>query len=484
MTGRGVRGRPRGSTNQAILQQQQYAQAQMMAQQQQAAAAAAAQQHHNPKHQQQHQQYQQQQQQQQQIQASAGQGAQIQPGDQPTAHKKPTNRNLSALFDDILPESILYRQLQETERKIDATLHRKKLDLQDVLATSQRQKQTMRIFISNSVVDQPWQVMNRMEGSGALDFESLNTSSSWTLRIEGRLLGDKEPLDSPKRAKFSSYFTSIIVEFEGLEDPNQLPVAEWHEVTDKQEKQRLISKNQNNKLEFDALDIHRKGSRPVKAKVMLQVKELPNKMRLSPQLAELLAIDEATKPAIVQAMWQYIKFYKLQDPEDRRMITCDAGLKKVFNCDSFTFPQVIALIDPHLKPRLPVVLEYEIQIDKENNVGENVYDIEIELDHPKKLEMTQMLEKWNDQVPEIQALDDQIALTIQAMNETRLKHQFMKSMAEEPVQTVQHWLDSQASDLKLITSDKGFNEEEVRRSEFYTDEVLNQTIHLFLNAKR
>lgn len=73
--------------------------------------------------------------------------------------------------------------------------------------------------------------------------------------------------------------------------------------------------NQQNRLEFDALDIHRKGSRPVNAKILLQMKELPDKMRLSPQLAELLAIDEATKPAVVQAMWQYIKFYKLQDPK-------------------------------------------------------------------------------------------------------------------------------------------------------------------------
>lgn len=146
--------------------------------------------------------------------------------------------------------------------------------------------------------------------------------------------------------------------------------------------------------------------------------------------------------------------------------------------------QVVALVDPHLKTRSPTVLEYAIQVDRENNVGEFVYDIEIELDHPKKAEMAQLLEKWNDRLPEIQALDDQIALTVQALNETHLKYQFMKAMAEQPVETVQKWLDSQASDLKLIMSDKGFNEEEVRRSEFYTDDVLNQTVHLFLNTKR
>lgn len=485
MTGRGTRGRPRGSTALAI--QQQHA-AQQAAQQQAAAAAAAA---AAAQQQAQIQQQQQQQSQQQQQQPAYGmipekatpQGPQIQAGDQPNLYKKPTDRNLSSLFDSILPEVALYRQLQETERKIDATLNRKKLDLQDVLAGSMRTRETMRLFISNSVADQPWQVMARMDGSDAFDFDT-NSNSSWNLRIEGRLLNDNEPLESPNRRKFSSYFTSIVVEFEGLEDPSEGTIAEWHETTDPQEQAAAIAQTQQNKLEFDVLDIRRRGDRPVNAKILFQVKEYPDKFRLSPQLAQVLATEEETKPGVVLALWQYIKFHKLQDFEEKRLIKCDAALKRVFGCDSFTFPQIIGIIQPHLLPRAPILLEYNIQVNKENNVGDFVYDIEIEMDHPKKAELANLLENWNENLPEIQALDDQIALTVQAMNETRLKYQFMQSMATDPAETISQWLDSQASDLKLIMSDKGFNEEEVRRSEFYTDDVLNQTVHLFLNSKR
>lgn len=80
--------------------------------------------------------------------------------------------------------------------------------------------------------------------------------------------------------------------------------------------------------------------------------------------------------------------------------------------------------------------------------------------------MNDILLHWNDGQNEIQSLDDRIALTIQAMNENRLKFQFMKAMAESPAETIKLWTDSQASDLKLIMSDKGFNEEEVRRPNF------------------
>lgn len=481
MTGRGTRGRPRGSTALAIQQQQAAVAAahqQQMLQQQ-----AAIQQQQMLKQQQQQQQHQQPQY--NNIQVPPPQVPQ--PGDQPVAHNKPTDRNLSLLFDDVLPEAKLYRNLQEVERKIDATLHRKKLDLQDIMARNMRTRETMRIFISNSVNDQPWQVMaSGLEegGPATFDFDASTSNPSFNLRIEGRLVDDKESLDSSKRRSFSSYFTSIIVEFENLSDPTEGTIAEWHEITDIREKQATIAQQQQAKLEFDVLDVRRKGDRPVNAKILLQVKEYPNKFKLSPQLSKVIAIDEETKAGVVFALWQYIKFHRLQDIEDKRLIRCDAALRQVFACDSFTFPQIVGIIQPHLLPRAPIIIDYKIQVDKENNVGSFVYDIEIEKDHPMKEEMAELLGGWNDNHAEIQTLDDQISQTIQAMNANRLKYQFMEAMAKNPVDTITQWLDSQASDLRLIMSDKGFNEEEVRRSDFYTDEVLGQTVHMFLNAKR
>lgn len=472
MSGRGTRGRPKGSTAYAIQQahaMQAQAQSQYQQQQQQQQAAAQA--------------IQQQQalfamhQQQEPINASAPAPAS---GDHPNKYKKPTDKRLSPLFDEVLPSAHLYRSLQEIERKIDATIYRKKLDLQDLYARSVRTRETMRIFISNTVSEQPWQVMP----DNPFDFDNSSLVPSFNLRIEGRMLNDKEPLDSPNRRPFSSYFTSIAVKFDSLEDPTESLTAVWHEVTSPHERAALISAHQEQRLEFDVLEVRRKGSQPVQATIMLQLKEFPDKYKLSPDLANLLAIDEEKTPGVVLALWQYIKFHKLQSPDDSKLIYCDAPLRKLFNKEAFTFPEILDLLKPHLLARSPITIPYTVQMSKPNNIGEFAVDIEIEKDHPIKDEMADLLEHWNDNYEEIQAIDDQIALTIQDMNATRLKYEFMKSMAENPSGTVSQWLDSQASDLRLIMNEKGFNEEQVRRSEFYDDEMLNQTLHLILNGKR
>lgn len=388
--------------------------------------------------------------------------------------KKSTDRTLSKQFDSVLPEAQLYRDLVEAERRIDATINRKKLDLQDTVARSSKKSEILRVFLSNSVSNQTWQNVSNMDDvDNNFDFDmGGGQPGSWNLRIEGRLVNE-EPADSPTRRKFSSFFTSISVEF----DTDELPegnVAEWHEST----------ANHQGQVEFDVLDVRRKGDRAVKAKITMQLKEYPDKLQLSPQLQNVLAIQEETKPGVVLAMWHYIRFHKLQDLEEKRIVRCDTALKALFGIDKFMFPQIIQLLEPHLLAPKPVVIEYMIQVDKENNVGENVYDIEVERDDPFRQEVSSLLENWNDNQSDIQTLDDQIALTIQAMNNSRLKHKFLESLSNNPAETISQWLDSQASDLRIIMSDRGFNEEEVRHSSFYTEEILNQSVHLFLNNNR
>lgn len=81
----------------------------------------------------------------------------------------------------------MYANLLNTERRLDAILTRKRLDLQEAITRPHRAKRTLRLFVSNSASDQPWQlatgtgdVMDSTEGSPC--------TPNWTLRIEGRLI--------------------------------------------------------------------------------------------------------------------------------------------------------------------------------------------------------------------------------------------------------------------------------------------------------
>ncbi|KAF5102590.1 hypothetical protein D0Z00_000300 [Geotrichum galactomycetum] len=421
---------------------------------------------------------------------------------------KPRDLKLSSQFSTLLPESSLYHTLVESERRLDALLNRKRLDLQDSLNNrglsangGARLKETMRVFISNTVQDQTWQ---RMDVDGRdFDFDiSGGVPASWNLRIEGRLLNEEGDLE--QRKKFSTYFTSISVEFENDEfGGTETHVAEWHEAGPSGlQPQQQQGQQQPQQVEFDVLDVRRKGSRPIKAKITLQPKQYPTKLTVSPPLRELLGLErEETRAGVVLGLWKYVKFHNLQDLEEKRVIRCDQGLKNLFSSsangasagtaqqqpgsiDKFLFPQVVQLLEPHLSAPQPIVIEYTIQVSKENNLGEHVYDIELELeDEAGKLATKSLLDNW-DTAPEITQLDEQIARTIQALNTSRLKHKFLADLAAQPSQTIENWLESQAADLRVIMSDRGFNEEEVRHSEFYTEEVLNQSVHLFLNGNR
>ncbi len=51
---------------------------------------------------------------------------------------------------DLVPESQAYMDLLAFERKLDATIMRKRLDIQEALKRPQKVKKKLRIFISNT----------------------------------------------------------------------------------------------------------------------------------------------------------------------------------------------------------------------------------------------------------------------------------------------------------------------------------------------
>lgn len=55
----------------------------------------------------------------------------------------------------------------------------------------------------------------------------------------------------------------------------------------------------------------------------------PPQFKLDPRLARMLGIHTQTRPVIIQALWQYVKTHKLQDPHEREFINCDKYLQQV-----------------------------------------------------------------------------------------------------------------------------------------------------------
>jgi hypothetical protein len=95
--------------------------------------------------------------------------------------KRPTDKVLPKKIEAYVPEAIIYENMMELEKRLDATIMRKSLDIQDVLLKPAKKiPRKLRIFLSNLAANQ--------DGAVDLTVASPDSSPSWTFKLEGRLL--------------------------------------------------------------------------------------------------------------------------------------------------------------------------------------------------------------------------------------------------------------------------------------------------------
>jgi SWI/SNF-related matrix-associated actin-dependent regulator of chromatin subfamily D len=205
----------------------------------------------------------------------------------------------------------------------------------------------MRIFVSNTAKDQPWQVSDRPLDENAFDFDT-GQIATFRVRIEGVLLDDEEndaaelnpdsDIIDPTLAanpakilkqKFSHFFKSIVVELDrSRELHTDGNTIEWRK-QDPNTQPATSALGSSGPAEFDGFEFERKGEDNISCTIKLVRDELPDRFRLSAPLANLLDTKEDTRAGIVMKIWEYVRIKGLQDPDERRTINCDHALRSV-----------------------------------------------------------------------------------------------------------------------------------------------------------
>ncbi|KND03228.1 uncharacterized protein SPPG_02282 [Spizellomyces punctatus DAOM BR117] len=384
--------------------------------------------------------------------------------------KRPADRVLPKKIEAYIPESRLYTQLQEVEKKLDATISRKKLDMMEQKNQLKPSKRTLRIFLSNLSSDQYVEMNPLSENEDVFSLESMR-APSWTLRIEGRLLdlpNSRKPQANPP--KFSTFVRSVIVELQ--RDKDLYPegnIIEWH--------------RGEGSPDCDGFEIKRKGDSDVNAKILIYLDHKPEKVKLSTSLSKLLDIHTDTPTNVIMALWQYVKSQKLQDPDDKRFINCDEQLRQILGQPRITFAHMPELLRAHFAPPDPIVLEYTVRTDKEQNVSQFAYDVEVEVPNPMRERLEQTLVSNPQLQRDIGQLDDKITTLIQTINHCKLKRDFMLSFANDPIGFLNQWMASQSRDLEVILGDTRFNLEETRRATFFDHSVVQEAVFHHLRQK-
>ncbi|ORY45990.1 hypothetical protein BCR33DRAFT_716000 [Rhizoclosmatium globosum] len=388
------------------------------------------------------------------------------PGDAVSAPKrrKPMDRTLPSKL-DFVPEAKLYAQLQASERKLDAAVAAKKAELQEALVRPPRTKKTLRLWIQNSAANQ------QQPGTASGSELDLNAPApSWTLRLHGVLL-EEDGSDKGARAKLSSLFRSIsvrVVRDKGLYAEGN--TVEWR-------------KDESPNQDFEGFEVTKKGDTEVQVKIALVVDTVPEKFKLSPDLADIVNVQVETKTNVVMRLWQYIKLHGLQDVEDKRIINYDDALQKIFKTKKAPLTHLPDHLNAHFFPLDPITLDYTIKLDKPLTTSSVGYDIDVEVDSPIKANILSIV-GGGDPTPykEISAIDDEITKLVQKVTQCKHKREFMLSYAKDPVGFLNQWVASQTRDLETVLGDSRINAEEARRASFYKDNWVNEAVFHYLNS--
>ena len=134
----------------------------------------------------------------------------------------------------------------------------------------------------------------------------------------------------------------------------------------------------------------------------------------------------------------------------------------------------------HLCHRESITIEYTIDPTQNNGNTDVAFDVPIQVDHSLRSDLLTMLNSWPQGTAQIAHYDNLITQNVQALNLLAYQHDFYKEFANEPAKFLDKWVASQAADLKTIYADRQFSEEAVRHSSFYTDDLVNPALHLFL----
>lgn len=206
--------------------------------------------------------------------------------------KKLADKILPQKVRDLVPESQAYMDLLAFERKLDATIMRKRLDIQEALKRPMKQKRKLRIFISNTFYPSKDPAQDGPDNGSGQE----GSVASWELRVEGRLLEDSKNDPNKVKRKFSSFFKSLVIELDKeLYGPDN-HLVEWHRTLTTQE--------------TDGFQVKRPGDKNVRCTILLLLDYQPLQFKLDPRLARLLGVHTQTRPVIISALWQYIKTHR------------------------------------------------------------------------------------------------------------------------------------------------------------------------------
>ena len=394
-----------------------------------------------------------------------------------------------------LPASAVYTQLVDFERRVDATLARKKAEVNEALRRVERIPRVVRLYVYNTFkpatetsVTLPPADDRAASGAGASTarVETVVEPASWTLHVHGRLLppADAPPGDADRDLEGEPKFDAFVRRLEVRLDPALYPdpsepgggvVARW-----------TADDAPRDAPPLDAFEVKRHGDRDCRVKIALTVDHRPERYKLSPGLATLLGIDIETRPRIVRALWQYAELHELLHPEDPSEVRLDERLRAVFPTpkeeEAVAFVALAERLGEVLEPAPAVELDYVVRTrGRKNPTTPDCYDLLVDLPAggPEHHAFVERLGRDRD----VEACDARIAAGVAKIAERAARRAFLLGFSQSPLDFVNTVVAAQARDMVVARGDGSTSRKSERRPELYKAPWVDEAVMRYIARK-
>ena len=242
-----------------------------------------------------------------------------------------------------MPESRLLCELLSFERRLDCTLARRYVELQEAVQQPQHSTQPLRLAV--------WHEWQQLQGAGAAQW-------AWTLRLLGSWVDDSEGsvgvgsgVGAPLRV-LGSVLDSLVVQLDPAVFPGDDGLVEWHK--------------HSTAAATDGFEVHRVASTACAVKLFLYPDYSPPLFSLSTALARVLGVRQATHVQLLRSLHAYCTQHDLHvlSPTDGSgLISPDDALSAVLGASTpVTLQQLNERISAqHMFAAEPIILSYHIQ---------------------------------------------------------------------------------------------------------------------------
>tara|TARA_B110000977_G_scaffold199131_1_gene285650 strand:- start:26073 stop:27611 length:1539 start_codon:yes stop_codon:yes gene_type:complete len=441
-----------------------------------------------------------------------------------------------------LPQSTVYTSLLDFERDVDRVLAQKKAEVNESLKRVDRTQRTIRIYVYNTFKPERTAGVSRSKDGG----EKTETDpGSWTLHVQGRLLGAGEPGDVSGGAETSN----------GNPNPQYIPkfgafVDELHVTSPGTGKQSggdddAIDCRYESSLADplepspDGFELKRVGSVDRRVQIKLSINHGVDLYKTHDLLSKTLGVEIISKPKLIRQLWRYVEAHKLHAIDDPAAVTVDETLGLLLkecgetvsekasdtssDTKSMSFETLAEVIVSNLlQPVPPLQIDYVVRTSgRKNPTQPDVYDVFVEVANGGVEEMyggggyggvTGMLDsntyidvntgrRLNGQTPptknhpfvfstvqsdelEIENCVSRIEAGVKKITEHEQRRVFLLGFANNPGRFIDHVVKTQAQDMPVVRQDGSTTRKSERKTDLYKQGWVDEAVTRYVSGKK